>query len=254
MVRPALDLPVSMETQTANRLDHHEQQLKHLQSDVSDIKSLLLVLEADCAESSEFRQVVLAWMKNQEKSKLDGSSDSGPSSGTPDSVTTATSHFCYSMGSGLLTANGPQVLGQGEPKSVNTPKLIERRFSVCSDNSRSVLFNKPGSMPIEGGVLTSRDRGIRYLSHIEWEEWRQQGPCYRCGQQFGPTHECSEGWYLSCYRGTKISKFDGALQGIPVSMMMDSGATRNFLSQCLCGISDAYLITSRISEVAENAT
>ncbi|KAD6454822.1 hypothetical protein E3N88_09528 [Mikania micrantha] len=43
---------------------------------------------------------------------------------------------------------------------------------------------------MEGGALTSRDRGIRSLSRIEWEEWRQQ---YRCGQQFGPAHECSEG-------------------------------------------------------------
>ncbi|KAL8238280.1 hypothetical protein R6Q59_019361 [Mikania micrantha] len=100
------------------------------------------------------------------------------------------SRFCYSNGSGPLTDVGPQVLGQGEPKSLNTPKLIERGFPVCSDNSRSMPFTKPGLIPMEGGILA--DTG-----------------------------------------GTKTSKFDGALQGIPVIMMMDSGATRNFMSQCL---------------------
>ncbi|KAL6503305.1 hypothetical protein OROGR_025228 [Orobanche gracilis] len=41
--------------------------------------------------------------------------------------------------------------------------------------------------------LFNCNRGVRSLPRAEWEERRKKGLCYRCGQQFGPTHKCSEG-------------------------------------------------------------
>ncbi|KAD3640397.1 hypothetical protein E3N88_29620 [Mikania micrantha] len=46
----------------------------------------------------------------------------------------ASSQFCYSIGFGPLTGDGPQMLGQEEPKCIITPKLITRQFSI--DGSR----------------------------------------------------------------------------------------------------------------------
>ncbi|KAD4180100.1 hypothetical protein E3N88_28691 [Mikania micrantha] len=43
--------------------------------------------------------------------------------------------FRYQHSSGPLTGDGPQVLGQGEPKRVHTPKITERRHPVCSFDS-----------------------------------------------------------------------------------------------------------------------
>ncbi|KAL8237365.1 hypothetical protein R6Q59_018446 [Mikania micrantha] len=54
-----------------------------------------------------------------------------------------------SFGPLIGEGDGPQVLGQGEPKSVNTPTLIERGLSVCSNKIHSVPFITPGSIPME---------------------------------------------------------------------------------------------------------
>ncbi|KAL8249810.1 hypothetical protein R6Q59_006678 [Mikania micrantha] len=70
-----------MDTCAANRLEVQEQQIKQLQSDVQEIKTMLQSIEGDRVESAEFRQVVLVWMKQQEKRNVDGSSGSGFSSG-----------------------------------------------------------------------------------------------------------------------------------------------------------------------------
>ncbi|KAD6455118.1 hypothetical protein E3N88_09824 [Mikania micrantha] len=43
------------------------------------------------------------------------------------------------------------------------------------------------------GVVSSRDRGVRSLSRMEWEERWKKGLCYGCGQQFGSAHKCPEG-------------------------------------------------------------
>ncbi|KAM0045658.1 putative retrotransposon gag domain-containing protein [Helianthus debilis subsp. tardiflorus] len=67
-----------MVSQTS-RLDAHEQQIHQLQSDVAEIKASLTTLNEDRAESAEFRKVVLAWMKSQEKKHMDDSLGSGSS-------------------------------------------------------------------------------------------------------------------------------------------------------------------------------
>ncbi|KAD3337462.1 hypothetical protein E3N88_32982 [Mikania micrantha] len=65
--------------------------------------------------------------------------------------------FRYQNSFGPLTGkgDGPQVLGQGEPKSVNTPTLMERGLPVCSNKIHSVPFIKSGSIPIEGSAIDS---------------------------------------------------------------------------------------------------
>ncbi|KAD5960576.1 hypothetical protein E3N88_12048 [Mikania micrantha] len=67
-----------METRNQNsRLEVHEQQIKQLQSDVAEIKQLMT---DDRTESSEFRKVMLAWIKQYEKKPESSSSgsDAGP--------------------------------------------------------------------------------------------------------------------------------------------------------------------------------
>lgn len=59
-----------------SRFDIHEEQIQRLQSDVVEIKGALQNLEKDTVESSEFRKVVLAWMKQH------GKQPSGPASGS----------------------------------------------------------------------------------------------------------------------------------------------------------------------------
>ncbi|KAD5803551.1 hypothetical protein E3N88_14911 [Mikania micrantha] len=66
-----------METRNLTRLDAQEQLIQKLKADVLEMKSTLQSLEADRAENVEFRQVMLAWMKKQEKQKFEGSSGSG---------------------------------------------------------------------------------------------------------------------------------------------------------------------------------
>ncbi|KAD4586658.1 hypothetical protein E3N88_24259 [Mikania micrantha] len=46
---------------------------------------------------------------------------------------------------------------------------------------------------MDGGPITSRDRGIRSLTRTEWEDMQKKGLCFWCGQQYGPTHKCPEG-------------------------------------------------------------
>ncbi|KAD6796611.1 hypothetical protein E3N88_07507 [Mikania micrantha] len=50
-------------------------------------------------------------------------------------VNKAAPPFRYSIGSGLLTDDGPQVLGQGEPTRVHAPKLYRKRFPVCFNDT-----------------------------------------------------------------------------------------------------------------------
>ncbi|KAD6795768.1 hypothetical protein E3N88_06664 [Mikania micrantha] len=167
-----------METRNQNsRLDSHEQQIKQLQADVTEIKQLLT---EGRTESAEFRKMMVAWMKKFEKQPEDSEgSGSGPKISDP-YATPPFDHFeqlatiqqsdlisdfiedvedtwipnsadrkvslppfpyqnCY----GPLIGDGPQVLDQGEPKSV-THKLTERVLPVCSNNIHSVLFTTPG--------------------------------------------------------------------------------------------------------------
>ncbi|KAJ0895874.1 hypothetical protein HanRHA438_Chr08g0328151 [Helianthus annuus] len=56
-----------METCTVARIDAQDIQIKQLQSDVTEIKSTLKLLEEERAESAEFRKIMLNWMTQHEK-------------------------------------------------------------------------------------------------------------------------------------------------------------------------------------------
>ncbi|KAJ0468340.1 hypothetical protein HanIR_Chr14g0695511 [Helianthus annuus] len=93
-----------------SRLDTHEQQIRQLQSDVTEIKASLLVFNEDRTESAEFHKVVLAWMKSQKKKHIDDSFGSG-SSGIVFSTSDPTS--------------GPSYPPSGLPWVVKKVKLFE---------------------------------------------------------------------------------------------------------------------------------
>ncbi|XP_035835907.1 uncharacterized protein LOC118484116 [Helianthus annuus] len=89
--------------------------------------------------------------------------------------------------------DGPQLLGRSEYRPFFSSKVSERVSSPKSESSRSVL-NPKLSFPItDCGPSSTRDRGVRSLSRTEWEDRRKKGLCFRCGQQYGPTHKCPEG-------------------------------------------------------------
>ncbi|KAD4385333.1 hypothetical protein E3N88_25501 [Mikania micrantha] len=178
-----------------------------------------------------------------------------------------------------MRKDGPPLSGSSQPKSVFNSRSTEKGFQPRSEGFHLGSSTKPGSsLAIDSGQSNSRERGVRSLSRTEWEERRKKGLCFRCGQQFGPTHKCPEGklrilllgddeidssegahWLLeadgtgeppdstltgTCLAlesagllvdtgGAKTLRFEGELQGISVSMMVDSGATHNFVSQRL---------------------
>ncbi|KAL8239920.1 hypothetical protein R6Q59_016487 [Mikania micrantha] len=82
--------------------------------------------------------------------------------------------FHYQTSFGLLTGkgDGPLVLGQGEPKSVNTPTLMDRGLIVCSNKIHSVPFINSGSIPMEGSASIPRDRVVLYPSRLDWKGQR----------------------------------------------------------------------------------
>ena len=44
----------------------------------------------------------------------------------------------------------------------------------------------------------------------EWEERKKKGLCFRCGQQFGPTHKCPEGSLRILLLGEDETRADDA--------------------------------------------
>ncbi|KAL8205475.1 hypothetical protein R6Q57_009026 [Mikania cordata] len=134
----------------------------------------------------------------------------------------APSHFSYSIGPVPLTDDGPKVLGQGDPKRIITPELINPRFPICSfDRIRIKLGNEylvyvtdwdmalmstPQieilcSFPaIRSGVSSApelrqvlhHDRGARYLLRLEWKGRRKKGLCLRWGNRYGSANKCPD--------------------------------------------------------------
>ncbi|MCH80537.1 Ty3/gypsy retrotransposon protein [Trifolium medium] len=117
-----------------------------------------------------------------------------------------------------------------------------------------------------------RDRGFTHLSYQELLERKQKGLCFKCGGPFHPSHQCpdkqlrillvdesdtedSGGQILAVEVGEEEDdevgemsllhldhiahdtpqtiRFQGEIQGVPVLVLVDSGATHNFISQKL---------------------
>lgn len=117
-----------------------------------------------------------------------------------------------------------------------------------------------------------RDRGFTHLSYQELMDRKQKGLCFKCKGPYHPNHQCpdkqlrilvvdddagaeqevnvlavevdeseeEEGGEMCilnlnhiAFENHQTVKFQGQIQGVPVLVMVDSGATHNFISQKL---------------------
>ena len=122
-----------------------------------------------------------------------------------------------------------------------------------------------------------RDRGFQHLSYQELMDRKQKGLCFKCKGPFSPTHQCPDkhlrillvdegdpaedgGQILAvevseeendevgemsllhldhmANHTPQTIRFQGEIQGVPVLVLVDSGATHNFISQKLVGKMD----------------
>ncbi|KAD5316960.1 hypothetical protein E3N88_16906 [Mikania micrantha] len=146
---------------------------------------------------------------------------------------------------GPFAPDGPPLLGPTDSKQAQVHRNSEKSFSYRQDSSRSTPpFKQVFSSSSTNSSNVPRDRGVRSLSRTDWEDRRKKGLCYRCGQQYGPAHKCPEGKLRTCLAlqfdgllaetgGVKTLRFEGTLYDIPITIMVDSGATHNFISSRL---------------------
>ncbi|KAD4585733.1 hypothetical protein E3N88_23334 [Mikania micrantha] len=159
--------------------------------------------------------------------------------------------------------DGLSQLGPVESKGFIGPKGVDRASSGRQDSSRPPWSGKSSSFSqSDGGQVFHKDRGVRC--------GQQYGPAHKCPEGklrvllLGEDeYELSEGdnlrleqvqlhdeppddtpalgtclalasdGVISNCGGAKTLKFEGTLQGIPISLMVDSGATHNFISRRL---------------------
>lgn len=118
----------------------------------------------------------------------------------PESGQSSLGRFRYLNPTGSQTfglKEGPQ--GRSESRSFFSPKVGKRVSSPKLESPRSVLSPKLPFPMTDSGQGSPRDRGVRSLSRTEWKDRRKKGLCFRCGQQYGPTHKCPEGRLLDCW-------------------------------------------------------
>lgn len=150
------------------------------------------------------------------------------------------------------------------------------------DSTRPLGFPRPNTAhSTEFATLFNRNKGVRSLSKADWEDRRKRGLCFKCGQQYGPTHKCPEaklrvlllgdddpeddiglitameesieepgtidvpipegtcmaieyfGTSIGDKSGGKSLKFEALIGDLPVIVMVDSGASHNFISRKL---------------------
>ncbi|KAJ9550331.1 hypothetical protein OSB04_014376 [Centaurea solstitialis] len=183
-------------------------------------------------------------------------------------------------------------VGQNANKAYSNSPNLDRR-----SNNRTESAFRPSSIASVISPLRTdstpnsgnRNRGVRSLSRSEWEDRRRKGLCFKCGQQFGPSHKCPEANFrvllladdeetdkegeqlrmdspeeainegefatgecsiLEFMGADAISdpklqtmKLEGLLHGIPIVILVDSGATHNFISRRLTEALDLLITT-----------
>ncbi|KAL8262898.1 hypothetical protein R6Q59_024247 [Mikania micrantha] len=154
------------------------------------------MMSQDRKESTEFRNMVLAWMKQQEKNSINSSGSDFVTGQDVKGVTSNVylSPFSYSIGSGLVHSDGLSGVGQPQPNSTFNSRPPEKSFQSRGEGSQPNMYSAAGVILLqEHGQTNSNDRGVRSLSRTEWEDRRMKGLCARRGQQFEPTPICSVG-------------------------------------------------------------
>lgn len=148
-------------------------------------------------------------------------------------------------------------LGQSDFKGVFNPKSRSHVYSspVASNRGSQAPKSSP-SLPIDASSFVNRECGVRSLSRTECPEGKlwilllgddeyegEDGSQYVLSEVQSPeeTPIIEEGNYVALQfvatntecSGGKTLKFNGELLGIPVVVVVDSGATHNFVSRQL---------------------
>ncbi|KAD6796481.1 hypothetical protein E3N88_07377 [Mikania micrantha] len=128
---------------------------------------------------------------------------------------------------GLLYVDELPMLGQAESKPNFSFKANDRNIISRSDTYRNFPSKLESSMSGEADDEIVNEKGDTY----GWDAIGSSEPLETL--LLVTCLVFKHDGILAHTGGAKTIKFDGALQGIPVSMMVDSGATRNFLFQSL---------------------
>ena len=132
----------------------------------------------------------------------------------PSSGNTSLSRFRYQFGSGSPYGQAYETrlspLGRDQ-KGPMSPLNSDKGTFQSPDANRSFSSSRiPGVLPFDNPHSGNRNRGVRSLTRTEWEERRKKGLCFRCGQQFGPTHKCPEGSLRILLLGEDETRADDA--------------------------------------------
>nr|GEU80871.1 retrotransposon-related protein [Tanacetum cinerariifolium] len=138
------------------------------------------------------------------------------------------------------------------PLTCDQAMWFARHVEIATTLNESKSGTRAKSGPLlgtKGPNSTLRSSGTRHLKKQEWEDRKRKGLCFSCGQKYSPQHKCSEGTLriLLLAEGEEVDdngeirlaeaildeKADGELNGIPILILIDSGATHNFISKKL---------------------
>ena len=116
----------------------------------------------------------------------------------PSPGNTSLSRFRYQALGGWPTGptsgdTRPISMGRYESKGSSVSSFMDKHTPHRPDLGRSLAPRIPETSSFDNTQSGNRNRGVRTLSRNEWEERRKKGLCFRCGQQFGPSHKCPEG-------------------------------------------------------------
>ncbi|GAU31427.1 hypothetical protein TSUD_221980 [Trifolium subterraneum] len=140
------------------------------------------------------------------------------------------------LGSG---SSRPNTYGSG--KSGSDWVLVNSGGGAKSSSGSSIGPKTDKSAQVDRKRLGPRDQGFTHFSYQELMERKQKGLCFKCGGAFHPMHQCPDKQLrvLIMEDGdgdvpdTVVLAFQGEVCGVPVLILIDSGATHNFISQKL---------------------